>query len=154
MAKVYIGLGTNLGDKEMNLRNAISLIKKRMGEVLSSSAFYSTAPWGFTSDHSFLNAVVCIETLLSPRELLAQTQTVEKEMGRVRKSTGRAYSDRVIDIDLLIYDELILKEDDLQIPHPLMTERSFVMKPLAEIAPELLHPVFCKTIRELLPLSE
>lgn len=147
---VYFSLGTNLGDKEQNLRLAVQNIEKQIGKAISLSAFYATAPWGFTSDNTFLNAALCVETQLSPLEILKITQEIEHEMGRTHKSVNGAYSDRVIDIDLLLYDDLVLDTPELKLPHPLMQERDFVMRPLAEIAPEVVHPVFKKTIRELL----
>lgn len=150
MAKVYIGLGTNLGDKEQNLRTAVHKIEERIGKIVSLSAFYATAPWGFTSDNAFLNAAVCAETSLPPLEILSITQSVEQEMGRTHKSVNGEYKDRVIDIDLLLYDDLILDTPTLKLPHPLMQERRFVMEPLAEIAPDLVHPILKKKMRELL----
>ena len=154
MAKVYISLGTNLGDKEQNLRTAVQKIEEQVGKVISLSAFYITAPWGFTSENSFLNAAACVETKLSPLEVLQETQMIEKELGRTQKSVNRMYSDRLIDIDLLLYEDLVLSVIsasgvELTLPHPLMTERDFVMKPLAEIAPGLVHPVLGKTMKEL-----
>ena len=158
MAKVYVGLGTNLGDKEQNLRDAVQKIEEQIGEVVSLTAFYVTAPWGFTSENSFLNAAACVETELSPLDVLQKTQTIEHELGRMKKSINGAYSDRLIDIDLLMYEDLVLSVTsptgvELNLPHPLMTERDFVMKPLAEIAPELVHPVLGKTMRELISSS-
>lgn len=158
MAKVYVGLGTNLGDKEQNLRDAVQKIEEQIGKVVSLSAFYVTAPWGFTSENSFLNAAACVETELSPLDVLQKTQAIERELGRMKKSIHGAYSDRLIDIDLLLYDDLVLSVTsptgaELNLPHPLMTERDFVMKPLAEIAPELVHPVLGKTMRELISSS-
>ena len=155
MAKVYVGLGTNLGDKEQNLKVAVQKIEEQIGKVVSLSAFYITAPWGFTSENSFLNAAACVETKLSPLEVLQETQMIEKELGRTQKSVNRMYSDRLIDIDLLLYEDLVLSVitpsgAELNLPHPLMTERDFVMKPLVEIAPELVHPVLGKTMRELI----
>lgn len=155
MAKVYIGLGTNLGDKEENLRVAVQKIEEQIGKVISLSAFYITAPWGFQSDNSFLNAAACVVTGLAPLEVMQKTQEIERELGRTHKSEGGVYSDRLIDIDLLMYDDLILSTTsptgaELNLPHPLMTERDFVMKPMAEIAPELVHPVLGKTMKELL----
>lgn len=152
-----MSLGTNLGDKEKNLRDAVHKIEEQIGKVISLSAFYMTAPWGFESDNSFLNAAVCIETELLPLEVLQKTQEIERELGRTHKSTGGVYSDRLIDIDLLMYDDLILSATsssgaELNLPHPLMAERDFVMRPMAEIAPELVHPVLGKTMSLLLSL--
>ena len=154
MAKVYISLGTNLGDKEQNLRTAVQKIEEQVGKVISLSAFYITAPWGFDSEHSFLNAAACVETELSPLEVLQKTQEIERELGRTHKSVGGVYSDRLIDIDLLLYDDLILSVTSpsgaaLNLPHPLMAERDFVMRPLTEIAPELVHPVLQDRLNKL-----
>ena len=147
---VYFSLGTNLGDKEQNLRMAVQKIRKQIGEVISLSAFDATAPWGFSSEHTFLNAAACVETLLPPLSVLHLTQEIEREIGRTHKSVGGVYSDRVIDIDLLLYDDRVLDTPELKLPHPLMHERRFVMEPLAEIAPDLVHPIVKKKMRELL----
>lgn len=149
MATVYLGLGTNLGDKEANLRTAIYKLQERIGKQVSLSSFYETAPWGFESDHSFLNAAIGLETSLSPIEILHITQEIEKELGRTKKSVNGSYSDRLIDIDILLYDTLVLQTPELTIPHPLMTERDFVMKPLIEIAGNVIHPPLQKTLSEL-----
>ncbi|WP_321439075.1 2-amino-4-hydroxy-6-hydroxymethyldihydropteridine diphosphokinase [uncultured Bacteroides sp.] len=149
MATVYFGLGTNLGDKERNLRLAIDKIEERIGRVISQSAFYASEPWGFESTNSFLNAVICAETSLSPFQLLEETQLIEKEIGRNKKSVGGIYNDRLIDIDTLLYDDLILHTENLDIPHSLMTERPFVMRPLCEIAPELIIPETGKTVQTI-----
>ena len=150
MMYVYFGLGTNLGDKEHNLRLAVRKIEERVGKVVSLSAFYATAPWGFSSDNTFLNAALCVDTALAPLEVLQTTQEIEREMGRTHKSVGGVYSDRVIDIDLLLYGDQVLDTPELKLPHPLMHERRFVMEPLAEIAPDLVHPILKKKMRELL----
>ena len=149
MATVYLGLGTNLGDKEANLRTAIYKLQERIGKQVSLSSFYETAPWGFESNHSFLNAAIGLETSLSPIEILHITQEIEKELGRTKKSVNGSYSDRLIDIDILLYDTLVLQTPELTIPHPLMTERDFVMNPLIEIAGNVIHPTRQKTLSEL-----
>ena len=131
--RVFLGLGSNLGDKEANIRNAISLIGERVGLVVRQSSLISTEPWGFESDNQFVNACVLCETTLTPRQVLLATQKIERELGRTRKSVGGHYADRLIDIDILLYDDLRVDEPDLQIPHPLMFERDFVMIPLGEI---------------------
>jgi len=138
---VYLGLGTNLGNKEANLKEAIEEIRKRVGEVTSLSAFYATKPWGFESDHSFLNAVCRISTPFSPREVLHLTQDIERSLGRLKKTVNRQYSDRLIDIDILLYDDIHMNTSELTIPHPLMWEREFVTIPLKEIAPEITKPL-------------
>lgn len=146
----YLGLGTNLGNKRENLNRAIKHINERIGRVISRSSFYDTAPWGFQSENRFLNAIVKVETSLTPEQLLAITQTLEKEAGRTRKTDSQGYSDRPIDIDILFFNDVILKQDMLEIPHPQIQKRDFVLLPLVEIAPDLRHPVLHKTMRELL----
>lgn len=130
--KVYLGLGTNLGDREANIRQAIQLIGERVGAVVRQSSLIETEPWGFESPNKFLNAVILCETEQTPRQVLRLTQQIERDMGR-RKKTGRQYKDRPIDIDILLYDDITINEPDLKIPHPLMHERDFVMIPLNEI---------------------
>lgn len=147
--RVYLGLGTNLGSKEQNIHCAVSEIEKRIGKVISLSAFYATAPWGFMSDNNFLNAVVCVETSLLPFELLEETQRIERDMGRIRKSENHVYHDRLMDIDLLLYGNQIMETERLTIPHPLMTKRLFVMEPLAEIAPQLMHPIIKRKMADI-----
>lgn len=145
MSKVYLGLGSNLGDREENMRKAIQLIGERVGKVTKQSSFIETAPWGYESENRFLNAVILCETSKKPREVLLLTQQIERDLGRKTKrhfkkndvgSTSvetESYSDRPIDIDILLYDDLTVDEPDLQIPHPLMQERDFVMIPLKEL---------------------
>ena len=137
MHQVYLGLGTNLGDKEANLKAAVEEIGKRVGEVTSLSAFHVSEPWGFTSEHTFLNAVCCVLTDFRPMEVLRLTQDIERSLGRLKKSVNGHYSDRLIDIDLLLYDDLRIATPELTIPHPLMGQRDFVMIPLREIAPDI-----------------
>ena len=148
MALVFLGLGTNLGDKERNLTDAILALSLKAGNVLRQSAFYASKSWGFTSDNDFMNAVVLLETNLSPFDLLTKTQELETQLGRTVHKTG-VYVDRLIDIDILLYDTVILNQPALKIPHPLLAERDFVMIPLCELAPGLVHPVLGKTIKEL-----
>lgn len=133
----YLGIGTNLGDRTANLRCAVDMINEQAGRVLACSSFMETEPWGFSSDNAFLNAVVAVDTPHAPHELLRITQAIERTMGRTHKSVGGVYADRVIDIDILLYDNLVLDEPELTIPHPLMWQRRFVYEPLLEIAPHL-----------------
>lgn len=148
MAIVYMSLGTNIGHKRRNMITAAALLAERVGDVLALSDFHETAPWGFASENIFLNAAVKLETALSPLELLYATQQIEVELGRTDKSNG-TYHDRIIDIDILMYDELVLKTPELTLPHPLMHERKFVMDPLMEIAPFVVHPVLKERIIDL-----
>lgn len=130
---VYLGLGSNLGDRRATMQQALQEIEKRIGTIVRQSAFLETEPWGFESDNLFLNACVCVETALAPMELLAATQAIERDMGRTHKSVGGHYADRTIDIDILLYDLLTLQSETLTIPHPHINERRFVLEPLSEI---------------------
>lgn len=149
MAIAYLALGTNIGNKRRNMITAAALLAERVGDVLALSGFYETEPWGFQSENTFLNAALQLETSLSPLELLKATQQIEVETGRTQKSNG-TYHDRIIDIDILLYDDLILQTPELTLPHPLMQDRRFVMEPLLEIAPNVVHPVFKKTVVSLM----
>ena len=134
-------MGSNLGDCRKNLERAIRLIGDRVGLVTRQSSFIETEPWGFESPNKFMNAVILCETTRSPREVLLLTQQIERDMGRRKMVNGqwsmvngqRIYADRPIDIDILLYDDVTIDEPDLKIPHPLMHERDFVMRPLNEI---------------------
>ena len=139
--QVYLGLGSNLADREEHIRKAIALIGESIGLVIRQSSLIETEPWGFESANRFLNGVILVETSLTPRQLLKATQKIERQLGRKKKSTDSclltpvSYSDRSIDIDILLYDDLTVDEPDLKIPHPLMEQRDFVMTPLNEIKP-------------------
>ncbi len=150
----YLSLGTNLGDKEKNLRRAVSELQKRTGTVVSQSAFFVTEPWGFESENTFLNLCLGLHSTLSPHELLLKTQEIERCLGRTRKSTDGGYHDRLIDIDLLLCGDLIVSEPDLKIPHPLMHERLFVLRPLAQIAQRQKVPGTGMSVGEMLSALE
>ena len=141
MNKVYLALGTNIGNRQNNLQCATELIAKNIGNILLVSGYLQSKPFGFQSENDFLNAVMVVETDLTPSRLLAQTQELERQMGRTKKSVNGTYADRIIDIDILLYDNLIIDTPDLKIPHPSMTERDFVLIPLLEIAPDVIHPL-------------
>jgi len=148
MALAYLGLGSNLGDKAKNLNEAFLKLSIEVGKIICQSGFYASKPWGFNSENDFLNAVIGIETAISPTELLKKTQQIEQQLGRKNKpSTG--YSDRMIDIDILFYDSLVCDQPNLKIPHPHIANRDFVLIPLSEIAPDLIHPVLNKKMSEL-----
>ena len=128
-----MSLGANLGDRKGNIKLAIKQISELIGPVVRQAALLETAPWGFSSANTFINAAVCSQTSLSPREVLKATQDIERALGRTQKSTDGQYHDRPIDIDILLYDDLHVNEPDLVIPHPHMNERQFVLQPLSEI---------------------
>ena len=130
---LFLSLGSNLGNREETLHRAIALIGERIGTVQRVSSFIETEPWGFQSEHPFLNAVCMVLTTLSPYQCLSATQQIERELGRTQKSKDGIYHDRPIDIDLLLYGDLQISTPTLTIPHPRMYERDFVMIPLREI---------------------
>lgn len=130
---VYLALGSNLGDRKENIAKAIKRIGELVGDVVRQSSLMETEPWGFNSKNRFINGCVRVSTDLSPHELLQMTQLIEQELGRTTKSRGGVYHDRTIDIDILLYDDIMIDEPDLKIPHPHMRERDFVMVPLREI---------------------
>lgn len=133
MPLVYIGLGSNLGDGRENLQTAIRLLAEQVGEVVAVSSLIESEPWGFESEHRFTNGVVALRTTLTPHALLDATQDIERQMGRTHKHLpGEAYMDRIIDLDLLEYEDLVLADSRLSLPHPLIQERSFVRIPLEE----------------------
>ena len=148
MKIVFLGIGTNLGNREINLEKAVAGIEEFIGPVLKSSAVYETEPWGFQAKEDFLNMVVKAETRLTTSGLLGRILRIESLYGRVR--SRKRYSSRLIDIDILLYEDLIVDEESLKIPHPLLHERKFVLVPLCEIASELIHPVLKKSYAELL----
>lgn len=146
MSFAYIALGSNLGDKEKNLRRALLLLTQQGVEVVRVSSFLSTEPYGVTDQPQFLNEVACVRTSLAPLALLDVLLATELAMGRVRL---RHWGERNIDLDLLLYEDVVLNMPRLHLPHPDMQNRDFVLLPLAEIAPELKHPTLQKTIWEL-----
>jgi 2-amino-4-hydroxy-6-hydroxymethyldihydropteridine diphosphokinase len=148
MKKVFLGIGTNLGNRKNNILEAVGRIKELIGPVISASSFYETEPWGFRSENKFLNMVVEVETKLRPSDLLGRLLVIESLFGRVRE--GKQYSSRIIDLDILLYNNKIMETKVLEIPHPKMHERRFVLVPLVEIAPDIVHPVLKKSIRDLL----
>jgi len=140
----YLLLGGNLGDRVANLKKAIELLNDKVGGVLSVSSLYETAAWGKTDQPAFLNQAVALKTRLSALEVLDFALNIEQELGRVRKDK---WGERLIDIDLILFgDQVINIPDKLQVPHPHMQHRKFVMEPLAEIAPDVLHPVLGETM--------
>ena len=148
MKTVFLGIGTNLGKREENLSKAIILVEEHIGKVVRESSVYETEPWGSKSETSFFNMVLKVDTKLTPSGLLGRILMVEAMMGRLRE--GKGYKSRIIDIDILFFGSRIFENKILKIPHPRIQERRFVLVPLSEIAGDLLHPVFKKSIQELL----
>ena len=144
--QVYLGLGSNLGNRKNNLEDAVGLIAE-FAVIKKCSSIYETEPWGLKDQPKFLNQVLLVESTLEPNEILSHLKRIEQQMGR-KKSVR--YGPRLIDLDILFFDELIMNSADLTIPHPRLTERAFVLVPLAEISPQLNHPQYHKTIKTLL----
>jgi len=146
MQVVYLGIGSNIGEREDNCLRAITLLEERGLRITRRSSLCETEPWGVREQPKFINMVVEAETDLSPRELLQLLKRTERDMGR---QPGTKWGPRLIDLDILLYDDMVLDETDLKIPHPLMHLRSFVLQPLSEIAPEKVHPVLKRKIGDL-----
>lgn len=150
MAILYVGLGSNQGERGWLMSRALDLLEERIGRIIGRSALYETEPWGFTSEYPFLNAVAALETGLKPFDVLRITQQIEIELGRKQKSRDGGYADRTMDIDLLFYDDLCLDSPILVLPHPLMHLRDFVLRPMVDLAPDFRHPVLQRTMSDLL----
>ena len=152
MIIVYLSVGSNLGNREHNLEQAVARIVEYIGPVLKSSSIYVTEPWGFKAEEEFLNIVVKIGTTLTPSGILGRILMIESLLGRVRDN--KQYTSRLIDIDILLYGDIIVDEESLKIPHPLLYKRKFVLVPLCEIDSEIIHPVLKKSLAELLESCE
>lgn len=148
MSIIYLGLGTNIGDKKFNLRQAFIEIELSIGTILESSSFYESEPWGFESENQFLNAVIVVDTNFTPLELLEQLKAIERKMGRIEKNKS-GYADRIIDIDILFFNNEVIHSPILTIPHKFLHKRDFVLFPLLEITPDFVHPLLESTIEEL-----
>lgn len=149
MARAHIGIGSNLGDRQGNCQKAVALLRMEKQSVLKRSSLYETEPWGVEDQPRFINMAVEIRTGLKPEDLLRLLKKIEEDMGREHT---RRWGPRVIDLDILLYDDLIIAREELRIPHPRMHERAFVLEPLAEISPLKIHPILLKNINELLAI--
>lgn len=149
MHKAYLSLGSNLGNSARNLDVAVQQIGDHCGTVRLQSPMYQTEPWGFSSPNRFANMAIEIDTTLEPLQLLHTTQAIERTMGRVSKSVKQHYTDRIIDIDILFYDNYTICSEELILPHPLIAQRLFVLQPLSDIAPHLVHPTLHERIDTL-----
>lgn len=150
MCKVYLGLGSNQGDRFNYIQQATQAIEQEIGSVEKTSSYYETEPWGFNDDVRFINQVIKIDTRLSAENVLKHILLIEKQLGRDRIQNDQKYSSRVIDIDILFYDNQHITLSNLEIPHPHIQYRAFVLKPLNEIAPEFVHPILNTSIQTLL----
>ena len=148
MAIVYFSLGSNEGDRLNFLVLATKLIARLIGEVMQYSSVIESEPWGFKTETKFYNMVLSVETKYTPQQVLTKILDIEASLGRIRH--GQVYSNRVIDIDILIYNAEIINDEKLVIPHPMMHKRKFVLLPLAELIPDMIHPVFQTSVSELL----
>jgi len=148
MAEVYFSLGSNQGDRMENLQSAITHIGNRIGALKEKSKVYESEPWGYKDQEQYLNQVVCFESALMPIEILDIAMDIENHLGRVR-SGWQGYESRTMDIDVLLYDQLEINTTKLTVPHPKMHLRNFVLIPLNEIAPDIIHPFFRQTVNRL-----
>jgi 2-amino-4-hydroxy-6-hydroxymethyldihydropteridine diphosphokinase len=151
MALAYLGIGTNVGHRELNIENCIVLIRERIGDVKSVSSIYETEPWGVEGQDNYYNIVVEVETSLYPLSLLQSVQEIENDLGRIRIEK---WGSRIIDVDILFYDYYVFSMDNLIIPHPYITKRNFVLEPLSEISPDLIHPKLRLSIETVKALCE
>ena len=149
MHTAFLALGSNLGDKDRNLQLALEKIAEKIGAISALSSIHASEAWGYKSENRFLNQVVKVETELSPLELLKTIQAIETQMGRRRKNSAR-YQDRIIDIDIILYDDLVYQSEELTIPHPLYRQRPFVQEPLEEILTNCKKSAFINKISSCL----
>lgn len=142
----FLSIGSNMGDRASNVKDAIKLIEKNIGKIAKQSHVYETQPWGEPNQDPFLNLVIMINTSLEPRDMLEKISRIERELGRERKEK---WGPRIIDIDILFYGKRVIRDKGLEIPHPELHKRGFVLVPMMEIAPEFEHPILMKPIDEL-----
>jgi 2-amino-4-hydroxy-6-hydroxymethyldihydropteridine diphosphokinase len=150
MNKVYLSLGSNQGDRINYLQKSVEAIDNQIGKVVEVSSYFETEPWGFITNTFFINQVICVKTQLMPVQLLEKIFAIERQLGRLRDHNNQMYTNRCIDIDILLYDEKIVELDNLTIPHKFLHERRFVLEPLNQIASCTIHPLFNMSINDLL----
>jgi len=152
-SKVIAGMGSNLGDRFSALERAMELIREEAGEITAVSSVWETEPWGFDADEQFLNMVIVLQTTLEPKRFIQLFRSIEGRMGR-KKSGGGKYESRVIDLDILFWDDRVISMPGLEVPHPKLHSRRFVLEPLLEVAPEVIHPVTGLTVAEMLQFCD
>jgi 2-amino-4-hydroxy-6-hydroxymethyldihydropteridine diphosphokinase len=152
-SQVVIGLGSNMGDRFASLSRALVFLKEEAGTILAASSVWETEPWGFEADEQFLNMVVVLRTKMQPGQLMQLFRSIEGRMGRMRNQGGR-YESRIIDIDILLWENRVISIPGLEVPHPKLADRRFVLEPLCEVAPDAVHPVTGLTAREMLSLCD
>ena len=148
-----ISLGSNLGDKTKNIQNALTFLNTKPLQVIQASGFYASAAWGYQSTNDFINACAIIESALEPTQILTHIKAYEQKAGRLKNDGEQGYTDRIIDLDILLCNNLVIKSEKLEIPHPQMHNRNFVLVPLNEIGAKIIHPVFKQTIAELIQVK-
>jgi 2-amino-4-hydroxy-6-hydroxymethyldihydropteridine diphosphokinase len=151
--QVIIGLGSNLSDRFAALSRALTLLKEEAGDIVAASSVWESEPWGFEADDQFLNMVVVLETGKQPRQLMQLFRSIEGRMGRKRSGGGR-YESRIIDIDILLWQNRVISMPGLEVPHPKLADRRFVLEPLYEVTPDAVHPVTGLTVTEMLALCD
>lgn len=152
-SRVIAGLGSNQGDRFASLGRAMELIREEAGEIIAASSVWETEPWGFDADEQFLNMVVVFETVMQPPQLMQLFRSIEGRMGRKRSGGGK-YESRIIDLDILLWEERVISLPGLEVPHPKLTDRRFVLEPLSEVAPDTVHPVTQQTVAEMLQMCD
>ena len=146
MASIILGLGTNLGDRIANINKAYDLLEKKLGPIISKSSYYESEPWGVLDQPNFINTAAAFNAEIPTHDLLDLINSIEKDLGRIRY---KKWAERIIDIDILFYDQEIIHSQKLDIPHPYIHQRSFVIKPAAEIAPDYIHPELNENLKSL-----
>jgi 2-amino-4-hydroxy-6-hydroxymethyldihydropteridine diphosphokinase len=152
-SQVIIGLGSNIGDRFASLSRALTLLRKEAGDIIAVSSVWETEPWGFEADEHFLNMVVVLKVSKHPRQLMQLFRSLEGRMGR-KRNKGGTYESRIIDIDILLWENRVISMPGLEVPHPKLAGRRFVLEPLSEVAPDAVHPVTGLTVREMLALCD